>query len=147
VEVIEVDASACLDLRQRVLRAGTPSSDPRFPEDDRPDTFHLGAVGTDGRLVGVITFTPQETALRPGAAAVQLRGMATELDVRGSGVGRALFTAGTARLRAAGFTVVWAKARDSSLGFYEHVGMHVEGDGYVTEETGLPHHTVVMDIS
>jgi GNAT superfamily N-acetyltransferase len=147
MEVIEVDAVTCLDLRRRVLRSGTPSTDPRFAEDDRAETFHLGAVEDDGRLLGVITFTPQPTPLRPGAAAIQLRGMATEPSARGKGAGRALFVTGLARLRDDGFTVVWAKARDSALGFYEGMGMHVEGDGYVTEETGLPHHTVVMDIS
>jgi GNAT superfamily N-acetyltransferase len=147
MEVIEVDAATCLGLRRRVLRSGTPSTDPRFAEDDRVETFHLGAVDDDGRLLGVITFTPQPTPLRPGARASQLRGMATEPSARGTGVGRALFVAGLARLRTDGFTVVWAKARDSALGFYERMGMRVEGDGYVTAETGLAHHTVVMDIS
>ena len=51
------------------------------------------------------------------------------------------------RLRAAGYTVLWANARDTALGFYERVGMHVEGNGYVTTETGLPHHTVVLDLT
>ena len=146
MDVVEVDATACLDLRRRVLRTGTPSTDPRFSEDERPGTFHLAAV-EDGRVVGVITFTAQPVRSRPGAPAAQLRGMATEPGARGTGAGRALVEAGVARLRAGGVAVVWAKARDGTVDFYEHMGMHVEGDGYVTEETGLPHHTVVMDIT
>jgi GNAT superfamily N-acetyltransferase len=145
LEVVEVDTAACLDLRRRVLRAGTPSTDPRFAEDDRPGTFHLAAVA-GGRVLGVVTFTPQPLASRPDAHAAQLRGMATEPDARGTGAGRAVFEAGVERLRAAGYTVLWAKARDSALGFYERIGMHAEGDGYVTAETNLPHHTVVMDL-
>jgi predicted N-acetyltransferase YhbS len=147
VRVVEVDASACLDLRQRVLRSGTPSTDPRFAEDDRPETFHLAAVDDDGTVVAVVTFTPQPAPNRPGAEAAQLRGMATEPDAQRTGAGGALFGVGVDRLRAAGFTVVWAKARDSALGFYERMGMHAEGDGYLTEDTGLPHHTMVMDLS
>jgi GNAT superfamily N-acetyltransferase len=145
LEVVEVDTAACLDLRRRVLRAGTPSTDPHFAEDDRPGTFHLAAVA-GGRVLGVVTFTPQPLETRPDAYAVQLRGMATELDARATGAGRAVFEAGVERLRAAGYAVLWAKARDSALGFYERMGMHAEGDGYVTAETGLPHHTVVMDL-
>ena len=145
MEVVEVDSAACLDLRRRVLRAGTPSTDPRFAEDDRPGTFHLAAVA-GGRVLGVVTFTPQPLETRPDAYAVQLRGMATEPDARATGAGRAVFEAGVERLRAAGYAVLWAKARDSALGFYERMGMHAEGDGYVTAETGLPHHTVVMDL-
>jgi predicted GNAT family N-acyltransferase len=129
-----------------VLRDGTPSTDPTFEADGDPATFHLGAFADDGRLLAVATFTPKESELRPGAPAVQLRGMASEADVRGTGAGRAVFTAGVERSRAAGSTVLWAKARDSALSFYEHMGMHVEGAGYVTPETGLPHHTVVIDL-
>jgi predicted N-acetyltransferase YhbS len=144
--IVELTAANCLDLRRRVLRNGTPSDDPRFPEDDAAGTFHLGARDDERHLVAVITFTPQPTALRPGLRAVQLRGMATDAAVQRSGAGRALFTAGVDRLRVDGVEVLWAKARDSALGFYERVGMHAEGAGYVTEETGLPHHTVVMDL-
>jgi predicted GNAT family N-acyltransferase len=129
-----------------VLRDGTPSTDPTFEADAEAATFHLGAVAADGRLLAVATFTPKPTEHRPGAPATQLRGMATEPEARGTGAGRAVFVAGVERSRAGGSTVLWAKARDSALGFYERVGMHVEGDGYVTPETGLPHHTVVMDI-
>jgi GNAT superfamily N-acetyltransferase len=145
--VIEVDAAACLDLRRRVLRSGTPSTDPHFVEDDRSETFHLAAVDERGTVVTVVTFTPQPAPDRPGARAAQLRGMATEPDRRGTGGGRAVLQAGIERLRAEGYTVLWAKARDSARGFYERMGMHAEGDGYVTEETRLPHHTMVMDLS
>jgi hypothetical protein len=41
---------------------------------------------------------------------------------------------------------MWADARDSALGFYRRAGMEVVGDSYITEATGLPHHTVVLDL-
>ena len=142
--VVAVDAADCLDLRRRVLRDGTPSGDPTFPEDDEPTTLHLGVLDDGGRLVGVATFLHRPCPGRPEMAAVQLRGMAVEPAQQGSGVGRILLTAALERLRAEGADVLWAKARDQSLGFYERLGLHVEGDGYVTSDTGLPHHTVVV---
>jgi GNAT superfamily N-acetyltransferase len=139
MEVVSLTAADCLDLRRQVLRTGTPSTDPRFAEDDWPDTFHLGARDEGGALLAIVTFVSRGNE-------AQLRGMATAPSVQRTGAGRVLFEAGVARLRDDGVRVLWAKARDSALGFYERMGMHVEGDGYVTEETGMPHHTVVMDL-
>jgi GNAT superfamily N-acetyltransferase len=146
VEVVDVRAVDCHDLRRRVLRAGTPSDDVEFDEDARPDAFHLAAADADGRLVGVATFFLQPTPWRDGQRAAQLRGMAVEPTVQGQGVGAALLRAATDRLRSVGVTVLWANARDSALGFYERCGMVVVGDGFLTSDTLLPHHVVVLDL-
>jgi ribosomal protein S18 acetylase RimI-like enzyme len=141
-----VDAGLVLELRRRVLRSGTPSRDPRFPEDADPATFHLAARDATGAVVATATFTPKPTRVRPGARAAQLRGMAVDAAAQRRGLGTALMVAGVERLRADGFTVVWANARDSALGFYERLGMSVVGDGFVAVESALPHHVVVMDL-
>jgi GNAT superfamily N-acetyltransferase len=99
-----------------------------------------------GRLVGVATFASRPYPDRPGVAAVQLRGMAVETAQHGRGIGQLLLTAAMDRLRAQGTELLWAKARDQALGFYERLGMHVEGDGYITADTRLPHHTVVIEL-
>jgi len=39
--------------------------------------------------------------------------------------------------------VVWARARDSALGFYEKCGFMAMGDGFIDEPTNMPHHIVV----
>ncbi len=141
-----LDAADCLDLRRRVLRDGTPSGDPTFAEDHEPTTFHLGVLDEGGQVVAVATFLSRPCPGRPGLAGVQLRGMAVEPAHQGRGVGRVLVTAAIERLRAQGAGVLWAKARDQSLGFYERDGLHIEGDGYITADTGLPHHTVVLEL-
>jgi hypothetical protein len=41
--------------------------------------------------------------------------------------------------------VVWAKARDTALGFYLRLGWVVVGEGFVYN--GLPHHTAVLDLA
>jgi GNAT superfamily N-acetyltransferase len=145
LEVVTATADECLDLRRRVLRTGTPSDDPRFEEDADPATFHLG-VRRNGRLICVGTFTPSPAPGRPGRSALRLRGMATEPADQGCGAGRMLLAAAAERGRAAGFDLMWAKARDSALCFYEKAGLHAEGDSFVTADTGLPHHVVIREI-
>lgn len=135
-----------LALRRSVLRDGRVDLDASFPEDDDADTVHLAALDQDEAMVGVATLFPQATDRRPGARAWRLRGMAVDSSTQGTGVGRALLDDAVDRARAAGVEVLWAEGRDSALGFYEQAGWVVEGDGYVTS-IGLPHHTVVLDLS
>ena len=100
----------------------------------------------DGAVLAVATFLARPYPGRPGATATQLRGMAVEPAQQGRGIGQVLLSAAIERLRADGVEVLWAKARDTSLGFYERLGLRVDGDGYVTPDTGLPHHTVVAEL-
>jgi predicted GNAT family N-acyltransferase len=69
--------------------------------------------------------------------------MATDPSVRGTGMGAQVLAAGLDRAFAGGAAVVWANARDTAVGFYERHGFEVVGDGFVTADTGLPHHVVV----
>jgi GNAT superfamily N-acetyltransferase len=141
----EATVDEIVELRRRVLRDGTPSAEPRLHEDDTPGAFHL-AGRVDGELVACVSFMPQDTPLRPGQPAWRFRAMAVDPSVQGSGFGRVILAAGIERVRALGVPVVWASARDSAIGFYESMGMHVEGDGYVDANTALPHHVVIVDL-
>lgn len=132
-----------LDLRMRVLRDGTPSRDPRYPEDDLEGTVHLGTV-RDGRVVATSTWLPRPCPAAPGERAVQLRGMAVDPSLQGTGVGRAVLRAGTERAGEGGATLVWARARDSALGFYSAEGFETVGDAFIDEATGLSHHLVLL---
>ena len=75
---------------------------------------------------------------------MQLRGMAVDSEVQRTGAGRVLLEAAIERLRSEGAEVLWANARDSALAFYERMGMEVVGEGFVSAETALPHHVVVL---
>ena len=77
---------------------------------------------------------------------MQLKGMAVDNTVQIGGLGRALITAGITHARNAGAHLVWARARDSALGFYEKCGFRIAGDGFIDEPTGMPHHIVVQEI-
>jgi len=140
--VVELAGADTHDLRRRVLRVGTPSTQLEFDEDRWEGTVHLGAV-VDDAIVAVSTWVPRDHA---GAPAAQLRGMATEPELQGRGLGALLLHAGCGRVAERGITLVWARARDAALDFYLRHGFAVEGDGFVDEATALPHHLVVRHL-
>jgi GNAT superfamily N-acetyltransferase len=140
--VIELTAEGTHDLRRAVLRHDTPTKDVVFPEDELPGTWHLGLT-IDGDVVATSTWVPRPYE---GAPAVQLRGMATARHLQGQGHGGLLVEAGCLRARSDGATVVWARARDAALVFYQRHGFDVVGDGFIDEATQLPHHVVVRRV-
>lgn len=144
VGVVEIDALATHQLRRQVLRAGTPSADVHLDEDDDPAAFHLG-IRRDGALVACVSFSPQQLAARPDVEAWRFRAMAVDEHHQSEGLGRVVLLAGFDRLRASGVPLVWAKARDTAVGFYERLGMVVVGDGFVDEATALAHHVMIRE--
>ena len=141
VDIVELRAEETHPLRAAVLRNGTPSSELRWAADDDATTSHLGAR-RDGNLIAIATWASKPFPGGDGAAAVQLRGMAVDSAHQGHGVGGQLLAAGVARAFASGATCVWANARDSALEFYRRHGFEVVGEGFVTPDTGLPHHRI-----
>jgi predicted GNAT family N-acyltransferase len=143
VVVEEVAAGVTYPLRGAVLRAGRPVE---ITGDDDPATFHLAARTAEGQVVGVVRFHPQPCPWRPDArAAWQLRGMATDPAVRGTGVGRILVTDGLARVAAEGGDLVWCDARAVASGFYELMGFTVVTEPYEISPIG-PHLGMVIDL-
>ena len=146
-DVVELDAAATHALRRQVLRGGDPTVSVVFDGDDAWEAVHLG-LRSQGRLVGVSTWVPRPFPGEPdggpaGMGAVQLRGMAIADGLRGTGFGGVLLEAGCARATSDGRVLVWARARDTALRFYEQHGFAVHGDGFVDAATQLPHHLVV----
>ncbi|MGH8991374.1 MAG: GNAT family N-acetyltransferase [Acidimicrobiia bacterium] len=145
--VAEIEAAQTYDLRRRVLRGGR-AEHLAFPEDDRPGAFHLGArLVAGGPIVAVASLSPEPTPHRPERPAARLRGMVTEPDLQGQGLGRVLLAEATARLRVDGVEVLWANARDNALGFYDRLGFETLGEGFLAGPAGdIPHHIVVFDL-
>jgi GNAT superfamily N-acetyltransferase len=144
-DVVEIAAADTHVLRRAVLREGDPNRLVEFPEDAMPETVHLG-IRASGRLVATSSWTPKPCAEMPGPRAVQLRGMATDSTLQGAGLGGRLLEAAVARFTDAGYDMIWARARDSALGFYAKHGCRIVGEGFVDGATGLPHHIVVRDL-
>jgi predicted GNAT family N-acyltransferase len=143
VTVEDSDADTTYPLWRDVLREGRPV--PRL--EDPAGTFHLAARTTDGRLVGVVRFSPAACPWGPEARAPwQLRGMATDAGVRGTGAGRALVAEGLARIGADGGDLVWCDARVAAVGFYERMGFVVVTEEFHKPEGG-PHRGMVVQLS
>jgi GNAT superfamily N-acetyltransferase len=133
------------ELRVRVLRKGTPATHANYPEDQYDDVVHL-AIRVDGDVVATSTWFSKECPELPGQSAVQLKGMAVDDSLQTTGFGRALIDAGISLAKERGATLVWARARDTAVGFYEKCGFSVIGDGFIDEPTAMPHHIVIRTI-
>jgi thiamine transport system ATP-binding protein len=142
ITVVELTTSQTYDLRRRVLRTGTRSTDVRFSGDEDSATIHLGLVDHTGAVVAISSWTTKPCPIAPTAHDVQLRGMAVEPDRAGSGLGATLLAAGVDRAFAGGAESVWANARDTALDFYARHGFELIDDGFLDTTTALPHHRI-----
>jgi GNAT superfamily N-acetyltransferase len=147
VRIEQVPVGVVYGLRRLVLRDGRPDAEARFPEDDVEGTYHLAAHDEAGAVVGIVTLLPQPTRHRREATRPwRLRGMAVAPGRQGEGIGRELLEAAVDVVRREGADVLWANGRDTALGFYERNGWTVLDDAFVTDDTGLPHHVVLLDL-
>ena len=147
IRVVDVATDATHDLRGRVLRVGTTSTDVNMAGDDAADTWHLG-VELAGRLIAISTWIVRPHGDHPTVRARQLRGMATDPDpaFRGRGFGSTLLRAGLERAAAEGCAIVWANARTPVLDFYVAHGFVVDGAEFLSADTGLPHQRITLRI-
>jgi predicted GNAT family N-acyltransferase len=142
--VDEVAAEVTYELRGAILRP--TGGEITWAGDEDPATFHLAARTDDDRVVGVVRFSPAPCPWRPLASTPwQLRGMATDERVRGSGAGRALLADGLRRVAARGADLVWCDARTSAAGFYERFGFTVVTDEFDKPGIG-PHVGMVIEV-
>ena len=143
--VEEVPAELTYALRGAVLRPD--GGEVTWAGDEDAATFHLAARTPDCRIVGVVRFSPAPCPCMgtgPTARAPwQLRGMATDPEVRGSGAGRALLADGLARVAARGGDLVWCDVRTAAVGFYERMGLAVVSEAYDKPGIG-PHLGMVI---
>lgn len=137
VRVASVDE--VVPLRMTVLRAGMPESASRWTGDLEADTTHF--VATDGeRIVGIASVMRRPWPGFGDGPGWQLRGMAVDPALRGTGVGRLVLDAVCAHVAAP----VWCNARVTALGFYEREGWRPIGDVFEIPEAG-PHVRMVRD--
>lgn len=145
-KVVKITTSETYPLRIAVLRDNTPSSDPKFAEDELDGTIHLGIFDESKTLIGTSTWVIKSWQNDPQARAIQLRGMAVAKDLQGSGLGKSLVEAGVAYAKSLNAKYVWAKARDTAMVFYLANGFSKFGERFTEGVTQLPHHLVVREI-
>ena len=145
-QVAIVSTAETYALRTAVLRADTPTTDPKYAEDLKPGTIHLGIFDENKTLIATSTWVINPWQDDPSAKAIQLRGMAVAASRQKSGLGKILIDAGVTHAKSHSATYIWAKARDSALDFYLRNSFVSVGGGFTEGVTQMPHHLVVREI-
>ncbi|MEC7784669.1 MAG: GNAT family N-acetyltransferase [Bacteroidota bacterium] len=130
----EITSAETYAVRHPVLRAGRPIETCAMPGDDAEDTFHLGLFDAE-KLIGVVTFMNASKSQFTGKQ-YQLRGMAVLDGYQGKGLGNLLVAGGEARLKAAGYKLLWCNARIKALNFYTRKGFKIEGEPFEIDPIG-----------
>jgi GNAT superfamily N-acetyltransferase len=131
----EVSLAETRPLRRAILRPHQAVQE--MAADEAPGAFAVGGL-RDGELIAVGLIAPDAA---PGAWRV--RGMATALQARGSGAGRAVLDALIAHARANGATRIWCNARSPARGFYERAGFQAVSAEFELPQIG-PHYRMEL---
>lgn len=131
-----IKAKDCWPLRHQVLRPHQTIEDCDYPNDQNPDSFHLGAF-EDKDLVAVGSFYKERQPTVLGHFQWRLRGMAVLPDFRGKGVGQQLLRFAFDELKAKRADVLWCQARESAAGFYTKLGFGIKGEPFTLEGIGI----------
>ena len=145
-QVVKITTDETYALRTAVLRAGTPTSDPKYAEDSKHGTVHLGIFDANKILIATSTWVFNPWQHDSSAMAIQLRGMAVATSHQKSGLGKLLLDSGIIHAKTLNAKYVWAKARDSALDFYLRNNFVSFGDGFTEGVTQMPHHLVVQKL-
>ena len=139
-----VSAADTFALRREVLRSNTTTTEVNFDGDDT--AVHLAACDpATGNIVAISSWF-QRNRPQQSTTGLQLRGMASSPEFRGAGAAQALLFAGIELGHTLHVDEIWARARDTALGFYLKHQFTSNEPGYVDDHTGLPHHDVVRPI-
>lgn len=128
-------------LRHKVLRPHQNFDAVKYADDFSADAFHVGAL-IDGRIVGIATFAREIHApvekIHPSKNPYRLRGMATDFDFHGQGIGAAVMHFSFAQLRERQCDLLWCNARKIAFPFYEKLDFKYIGEMFEMPDIG-PH--------
>ncbi len=126
-----------LALRSAVLREGKAPELCTNPEDNKPDSFHLGYYNDDNQLVCVLSILKTNHPKLPHIG-YRLRGMATHPDERGKGYAKELLNAAIEHIKTQlKGDYLWCNARKAAYSFYEKLGFEFMSDEFEIEGIGL----------
>ena len=121
-------------LRHRILRAGLPIEEALFTGDKDATTRHAAAF-FGAEAVGCATFVLNSWE---GEPAWQLRGMATDADCQGQGVGEAVLRLAIGlAFDSAPVRLLWCNARIGALRFYRRQGWEIRSEEFDIPTAGL----------
>lgn len=136
VQVEQVLPWVTVPLRQKVLRPHQTFAQMQQAGDDDPETAFFAAYDAQHQVVGTASVRRQTAPW--GEPGWRLRGMATEPDLRGRGIGAAVLARVIDHVARLGGGLLWCNARVPAQRFYERAGFVTRGDPWIDPEIG-PH--------
>ncbi|MBC8137831.1 MAG: GNAT family N-acetyltransferase [Fibrella sp.] len=122
------EASELRALRMCVLYLGLDTAKSLYPGDE--NAVHIGAFDDAGILIGIASLFRREDG------SLQLRGMATSAEARGTGAGRDIVRFAEAYAIENQLPRLWCNARVAAMGFYEKCGWRIEGSEFEVPDIG-----------
>ena len=139
----QVPVEFILSLRHTILRPGLPIETARFDGDRHPATHHFACFHVDnmsGEPLCCVSYMLRDYEDKP---AWQLRGMATQTEMAGKGIGKALVSHAEKILsERTNIKTFWCNARSESTGFYEKTGWTFASEEFHIPNVG-PHYVMV----
>lgn len=127
-----------LALRSLVLRAGLPTAQCAFDQDQLATTFHLGYFNENQELIAVLTCQKENHGKLSGDC-YRLRGMATHPKELRKGYAKLLMEAAEEHLRTQlQARYLWFNAREIAFNFYLAIGYEFMSDSFAIPGIG-PH--------
>ena len=143
IVVRQVSPEEVYPLRHKVLRPNQALAACVWAQDAEADTAHFAAV-LYSQIVGIasIAICPREG---DSPNTWRLRGMATEPELRGQGIGAKVLAMCLEHTKSRGGSLIWCNARTSALEFYRKYGFETVGDEFETPGVG-PHFVMVRPL-
>ncbi len=139
----QVPVETIINLRHEILRPGLPIETARFDGDNDAGTHHFACFHVDdshGEPLCCVSYMLRNLNETPSW---QLRGMATQEQFKGKGIGKALVTYAETELSVkSDIKNFWCNARAESTGFYEKTGWTFASEEFNIPNVG-PHYVIV----
>jgi GNAT superfamily N-acetyltransferase len=123
-------------VRGPVLRPEQPAVASTYPQDEAPDTLHVGAE-MEGEIACVATIYPAAPPGETDLTAWRLVGMATRPDMQRHGCGRAVMERCVSCVAERGGTRLWCNSRLEAVGFYQRLGFVAFGEPFEVPGRGV----------
>ncbi len=137
MEIRQITAQECYEIRHDVLCHGLPIETCYFTEDFLEKTFHLGAFINE-KLISIASFCEKKSSVFNDEIQYQLRGLATIPQYRGMHAATGLITKAEEIIKNRGCTILWCNARVSVSQYYYKSGFEAIGNVFMIEPVG-PH--------
>lgn len=146
MNVLRVEPSDTIPIRQTMLRSDFDYEGCIFPGDNSDMTFHLGGF-VDGNLVSVASFYYEKNPRFPDHHhQYRLRGMATLHKHQREGLSIALMKTALSIISRNRCTLLWCNARSEAVGFYQKIEFLRVGEEFDVPKIGR-HCLMVREIS